>query len=111
MAGVSLSGLASGVDTNSIVTQLMAVERQKTSTITNKQAKAQAEQDVLKSIASKLSALKAAAEDLKQTGPAWTQTQALASSDPTKVAVAKTSGAGIGGARPPGDQRPPPPPP
>jgi flagellar hook-associated protein 2 len=97
MAGVSLSGLASGVDTNSIVSQLMAVERQKTSTITNKQTKAQAEQDVLKSIASKLSALKSAAEDLKKTGAAWTQTQAVGSSDPTKVTVAKTSGAGIGG--------------
>ena len=29
MAGISLSGLASGLDTNSIVDQLMAIERNK----------------------------------------------------------------------------------
>jgi flagellar hook-associated protein 2 len=97
MAGISLSGLASGVDTSSIVDQLMAVERQRTTTITNKQTRAQAEQDVLKSIAAKLTALKSAAEDLKKSGKAWTQTQDVESSDPSKVTVAKTSGAGIGG--------------
>jgi flagellar hook-associated protein 2 len=97
MAGIALSGLASGVDTSSIVAQLMAIERQKTTTIANKQTRAQAEQDVLKSIASKLSALKSAAEDLKRTGSAWTQNQTVTSSDASKVGVAKLSGAGVGG--------------
>jgi flagellar hook-associated protein 2 len=97
MPGIALSGLASGVDTNSIVAQLMAVERQKTTTITNKQTKAQAEQDVLKSIAAKLTSLKSAAEDLKKTGAVWNQTQAVTSSDASKVTVSKLSGAGVGG--------------
>jgi flagellar hook-associated protein 2 len=97
MAGIALSGLASGVDTSSIVAQLMAVERQKTTVITNKQAKAQAEQDNLKGIAAKLTALKTAADALKKSGPAWTSSQTVESSDGGKVVASKVSGAGIGG--------------
>jgi flagellar hook-associated protein 2 len=94
---LALSGLASGVDTASIVAQLMAVERQKLTPITKKQTQVQAQQDSLKAITTRLSALKDAADALKLTGSAWAQTQTVESSDPTRVMVAKLSGAGSGG--------------
>ena len=61
MAGLSLSGLASGVDTSSIVDQLMALERQKLTTIGYRKAAVTGQQDALKEVASKLSTLKDAA--------------------------------------------------
>jgi flagellar hook-associated protein 2 len=96
MAGISLSGLASGVDTSAIVDQLMALERQKLARIQYRQSAVGGEQSALKDIASKLSALKTAAEDLSAAGT-WKQAQTAESSDPTRVAVAMTGGAGIGG--------------
>jgi flagellar hook-associated protein 2 len=96
MAGLSLSGLASGVDTASIVDQLMALERQKLTTIGYRKAAVTGEQDSLKEVASKLSALKDAALALSADST-WTQTQTVESSDPTRVAVTMLAGAGIGG--------------
>jgi flagellar hook-associated protein 2 len=96
MAGLSLSGLASGVDTASIVEQLMALDRQGTTRITYRQAAVTAQQTGLKDVASKLAALKNAAAALGSSD-AWKQTQSATSSDPTRVGVAQTGGAGIGG--------------
>src|SRR4051794_3851278 len=97
MSSLGMSGLASGVDTSSIVAQLMTLERQATTKYTNKQTKVTAEQAALKGIATKLTALKTAADALKKDGTAWNTTQTVESSDPTRVAVSKTSGAGAGG--------------
>jgi flagellar hook-associated protein 2 len=96
MAGLSLSGLASGVDTASIVDQLMALERQKLTTIGYRKAAVTGQQDALKEVASKLSSLKDAALALS-TETTWTQKQTVESSDPTRVAVSLMAGAGIGG--------------
>jgi flagellar hook-associated protein 2 len=96
VAGLQLSGLASGVDTSSIVDQLMALERQKVTRLKYRQSAVTGQQAALKEIASKLSALKTAAESLSAAGT-WKQTQTAESSDPTRVAVAMTGGAGIGG--------------
>jgi flagellar hook-associated protein 2 len=96
VASLALSGLASGVDTTSIVDQLMALERQSLTRIKYRQTAVTAQQSALKDIASKLSALKSAAENLSADGT-WKQTQTAESSDPTRVAVAMTGGAGIGG--------------
>src|SRR6476661_6542094 len=96
--GIALSGLASGLDTNTMVTQLMALSRQKLTTIEYRQDRASAKKDGLNDVASKLSALKTAADALKSTADGtWTQTQVVESSDPTKVTVAKIAGTGIGG--------------
>src|ERR671918_483214 len=89
MAGLSLSGLASGVDTASIVDQLMAIERQSLTKIGYRKAAVGGQQDALKEVASKLSALKDAST--------WAQKQTVESSDPTRVAVTMLSGAGLGG--------------
>jgi flagellar hook-associated protein 2 len=96
MAGVSLSGLASGVDTNAIVDQLMALERQSVTRLQYRKAAVTGQQNALKEVASKLAALKDAAVALGDTAT-WTQGQTVESSDPTRVAVARTGGAGIGG--------------
>jgi flagellar hook-associated protein 2 len=97
VSSLGLSGLASGVDTASIVSQLMALERQKTSKLTSKQSRTTAEQTALKGIQTKLAALKTATEALKKDSGAWALTQTVESSDPARVAVAKISGAGAGG--------------
>jgi flagellar hook-associated protein 2 len=96
VAGLALSGLASGVDTSSIVDQLMALERQSITRLKYRQSAVTGQQSALKEVASKLSALKSAAEALSA-DTTWKQSQTVESSDPTRVAVAMTGGAGIGG--------------
>jgi flagellar hook-associated protein 2 len=96
MAGsLALSGLASGVDTSSIVEQLMTLERQSLTRMQNRQYAASGMQTALKDIASKLSTLKSAASALTSDAT-WKQSQKIESSD-TRVAVTQTGGAGIGG--------------
>jgi flagellar hook-associated protein 2 len=97
MANLGLSGLASGIDTASIVEQLMTLERQSTQKIGWKQTRATEHQTVLKDIQTKVAKLKDAAAALKATNGAWNESQAVESSDSARVAVAKISGAGIGG--------------
>jgi flagellar hook-associated protein 2 len=96
MAGLSLSGLASGVDTSSIVEQLMAIERQSLTKIGYRRAAVTGQQAALKEVASKLSALKDAALALNADST-WTQKQTVESSDPTRLGVTMLAGAGIGG--------------
>jgi flagellar hook-associated protein 2 len=96
MAGLSLSGLASGVDTSSIVDQLMALERQSITRLKYRQTAVTSQQTSLKDIASKLSALRTAGQELSS-ATTWKQSQTAESSDPARVAVAMTGGAGIGG--------------
>ena len=96
MAGLSLSGIASGVDTASIVDQLMALERQSLTKIGYRKAAVTGQQDALKEIASKLSTFKDAALALRADST-WAQKQTVESSDPQRVAVSLLAGAGIGG--------------
>ena len=96
MADLGLSGLASGVDTATIVAQLMALERQKTTRLGYRQTAVTGQQTGLKEIATKLTALKDAALALSA-DTTWKQSQAATSSDPAKVTVVQTGGAGIGG--------------
>jgi flagellar hook-associated protein 2 len=96
MATLGLAGIASGVDTNALVDQLMALERQSLTRLGYRQTAVTGQQDALKEVASKLSALKSAARALASDAT-WAQNQAVESSDPARVAVARTGGAGIGG--------------
>jgi flagellar hook-associated protein 2 len=96
MAGIQLSGLASGLDTQSIISQLMAVERQPRTRIEMRQASEQARRDGLNEIATQLRSLNDAASALKSIGT-WADTQTVSSSDTTKVDVTRTGGAGPGG--------------
>jgi flagellar hook-associated protein 2 len=94
---VSLTGMASGLDTDSIIQQIMAVDQQKVTGVQNQQKSVQQHQTLLKAIQTKLDALKSAAATLSDTTTTWKASQSVASSDASKVDVALTAGAGIGG--------------
>ena len=96
MAGISLTGMASGLDTDSIISQLMALEQNKVTAVQMRQVKVQAHKDDLSSIKTKLDAFKTAATALSDAAT-WKATQTTSSSDITKLGVTLLSGAGIGG--------------
>src|SRR4051812_37076061 len=96
MAGVQLSGLSSGLDTEGIISGLMAVESAPRAKLVLQQAAAQSRQDALKGIDAKLTSLKLAATDLSST-LTWLPAQTADTSDATKVTARITGGAGPGG--------------
>jgi flagellar hook-associated protein 2 len=93
---LSLNGLASGLDTESIVQQLMAIEQNKVTAVQRRQIAVQQHKTDLTTIKGKLDAVKTAAADLAAVAT-WKPVQTTTSSDPTKVDVKMLSGAGIGG--------------
>ncbi|QEC46830.1 hypothetical protein FSW04_04000 [Baekduia soli] len=96
MAGIQLSGLVSGLDTQSIISQLIAVESQPRTRITQQQAQETKRQSLLQDIGTKLTALKNANDDLKSV-LTWADTQTVTTTDDSKVAVSRTGGAAPGG--------------
>ncbi|HEX2086647.1 MAG TPA: flagellar filament capping protein FliD [Solirubrobacteraceae bacterium] len=83
-SGLRLGGLSSGLDTDAIVSQLMAIERQPRGRLERKQAAVQARQDALRDISTKLKTLKSAAQALASSAT-WAPTQSITSSDATRV--------------------------
>lgn len=98
MAGsLALSGLASGVDTSSIVEKLMQIERQGRSRLTTKQSQVTARETGIKDVQAKLTALKTAATALSSAST-WTSQQTVESSDSARIgAVMLGATAGAGG--------------
>ena len=70
------AGIASGMDTESIITQLMSIESAPRTRTARQQVTVQARQDALRQIDSKLTNLKLAAGDLRSAA-IWTPTQAI----------------------------------
>jgi flagellar hook-associated protein 2 len=95
-SGIQFTGLASGLDTESIITQLMAVERLPRARLTLRQAAAQAQEDSLNAIRTKLTALNLATTGLSSAA-LWEPTQSVDTTDATKVTARRTGGAGPGG--------------
>jgi flagellar hook-associated protein 2 len=95
-ASVYLSGMASGLDTQSIISQLMSLEQNKVTAVKLRQVGVQAHKDDLSAIKSKLDAFKNAAAALGDTAT-WKASQTTTSSAPTKLDATLLSGAGIGG--------------
>src|SRR4051812_47384678 len=93
---VTLTGMASGLDTDSIISQLMQVESQKTNIVTNRQAQVKAHQSDLTEVKTKVDALKSAVSALSDP-TTWKAAQTTASSDPSHIDASLLSGAGIGG--------------
>jgi flagellar hook-associated protein 2 len=95
---LNVGGLASGLDTNSIVDQLMAIERQPRTKLDTRAALVATKQSVLADFQSRLRAVESAAQDLRSV-TLWAQSQSASSSDPTRIAatIVPGSGAGIGG--------------
>jgi flagellar hook-associated protein 2 len=83
---ISLSGLASNLDTEAIITQLMSVERQPKTRMALADTQAQSRQGTLRDIATKLGAVRDAASALRST-TTWTNVQTATSGDATKVSA------------------------
>jgi flagellar hook-associated protein 2 len=96
MAGVSLGGMSSGLDTQSIIDQLMAIERQPEARLKLRESALQARQTALTDVASRLRNLLAQAKSLGSVAT-WVDTQTLDVSDPAKVSATRLSGAAPGG--------------
>lgn len=95
MAGLNLGGLASGMDTNTIVSQLMSIEAQGKTRLLAQQYRTEARKSGLDQIATRLRAFKTAAEDLRSV-TSWAIAQTAESSDATKVGATYKSGAAVG---------------
>ena len=94
-AGVSFGGLASGLDTNAIVDQLIALERQPQNRLKLRQGQIDARKSALGDVASRLKNLKLAAADLKSP-TLWLDTQSVDVNDTTKLTATRTGPAGTG---------------
>jgi flagellar hook-associated protein 2 len=93
---ISVSGLASGLDTSSIIQALLAAERQPITHLTNQQEKLSGQQTQLQGIKSSLMSLSFAAEEF--TLPSLFEgVQSVSSSEPARVSATITGGAGVGG--------------
>jgi flagellar hook-associated protein 2 len=92
---LQLGGLASGLDTNTLIQQLMQVEQQPQARIQQQTLIEQARQQALKDISTRLSNLMDAVNAL-QDPTAWADVQSVDSSDPTHLGVARTAGAAAG---------------
>ena len=91
----SISGLASTLDTSSIVEQLMAIERRPQTRLKNQVAISAARKTVLSDVQTRLKNLQLAAQDLKSV-TLWANKQTLDVSDSTKLTATATGSVGTG---------------
>ncbi len=96
MSPVTISGLASGLDTESIIANLMKIERAPRARMELQQGQAKARETALRDILGKLEAVSNAADSLQSAG-LWADTQTVRSSAPESVSVRRLSGTGPGG--------------
>jgi flagellar hook-associated protein 2 len=96
MAGVSLGGMASGLDTQTIISQLMAVDRAPEARLKLQTSAAQARQSTLTDIATRVRSLANTVKDLGSV-TTWIETQSLDISDSSKLNATRLSGAAPGG--------------
>jgi flagellar hook-associated protein 2 len=92
---LNIGGLASGLDTNAIIDQLMAIERLPRTKLDQKASLITARQQALADFQSRLRAVEAAAKDLRSV-TLWSQRQTVATSDATRLSAAIVAGAGAG---------------
>src|SRR3954451_3753983 len=92
---INFGGLASGLDTNTIVDQLMSIERQPQNRLKLKQGAIDARTRALRDVMTRLKNLRTAAQDLKSP-TLWLDTQTVDVNDATKMAATRTGGAGTG---------------
>ena len=90
-----IDGLVSGLDTESIITQLMAAERVPVDLMTARQTAAQSALDAYKSVESKLTAITTASAALERS-TGWKLRNATSSNEAAATAAA-TDGATLGG--------------
>jgi flagellar hook-associated protein 2 len=93
---LQITGLASNLDTTSIINALMALDRAPLTNLTNQQSALKARNTQLTSIQTALQAVAMNAQALGSPG-LFANTQTATSSDTTRVSATTTSGAAIGG--------------
>jgi flagellar hook-associated protein 2 len=95
-APLQITGLASGLDTNQIITELMAIQQQPITNLQNQESGLTATNTQLTSVQSSLQTL--ANDAMALLDPSLFQTsQQVTSSDSTRVAATSSTGAGVGG--------------
>ncbi len=95
-APITISGLASGLETSKIIAALMAVEREPVTHLTDEQAKLAAEQSQLQGVQSSLQQLSFSAGEFVLPS-LFESSQTVTSSEPSRVEASVAGGAGIGG--------------
>jgi flagellar hook-associated protein 2 len=93
---LSITGLASGLDTTSIISALLGAEREPITRLTNEQTKLQAQQEQIQSIQSSLQQLVFAASEFALPS-LYESSQQVTSSEPTRVSATTSSGSAVGG--------------
>ena len=96
MAGLQIGGLASGMDTDSVIAQLMALEAQPGTRWAQQKKVSEARESALKDILSRVKNLQTEAKNLKSV-TTWADTQTVESSDSTKITATRVGGAAPGG--------------
>src|SRR3954469_25348362 len=91
----SISGLSSGIDTATIIDQLMSIERQPQTRLKSQVTISAARKTVLSDIQTRLKNLQLAAQDLKSV-TLWADKQTVDVSDTTKLTASTTSSVGTG---------------
>jgi flagellar hook-associated protein 2 len=92
----NVGGIATGLDTNAIINQLLAIDRAPETLIQQRSTVEQARGAALQSIRTSLQAVQDAAQAMRD--PAvWANSQTVTSSNPTAVSAVLTSGAAAGG--------------
>src|SRR5687767_12658044 len=93
---LSVSGLASGLDSKTLIAQLMSIERRPQARLKLQQTQAEARKSALSDISTKLGSLKSAALALRAS-TTWADSQTVESSNTAVLGVKRISGAGPGG--------------
>ena len=95
-SSLQITGLASGLDTNQIITEEMAIYKQPVTNLQNQQSGLTGTNKALTSIQQELQTL--SADALAVGDPTlFKSQQSVTSSDPTRVTATSASGAGVGG--------------
>jgi len=94
MATISVGGLATGLDTNSIVDKLVKLEGRSVDLLTAQRVAAQNQQSALQTFNGKVLAFLAAVDKLRTPGDVLVRT--ATSSSPTVLGASAGSGAGVG---------------
>jgi flagellar hook-associated protein 2 len=92
----NIGGLASGLDTNTIITQLLQVEAQPKIKLAQHQTVEQARESGLSAVKTSLQSLQTALAGLRDVST-WGDTQSVDSSDSARVVAVRTGGAAAGG--------------
>lgn len=95
MAGIALTGLASGMDTDAIISQLIAAESSPRTQLNQQQLKAEKRVSVLQELQGKLTSLKTATQALRSAG-SWANVQTVSTSDSARLGARMLGGAAPG---------------